>query len=86
MIYKYGRDIPDFVKRYREEKEISQNELGALLGVTGQYISNVERGVYANPASFCALMGTILPKDRERALFDLMMEAQAERLKRRMKK
>lgn len=86
MIYKYGKDVPEFVLRYRDRNNLSQNELAALIGVTGQYVSNVERGVYPNPSSFCCLLLPILKDDESNALIDLMVEAQSVRLMRRLKK
>lgn len=32
------------LRRIRKEKELSQVELGALAGITGQYVSDIERG------------------------------------------
>ena len=42
------------VKRYREEIEISQTELGKLIGVSRQTISSIERGDY-HPSIVLAL-------------------------------
>jgi putative transcriptional regulator len=42
------------VKRYREEKGISQTELGKLCGVSRQTISSIERGDY-HPSVVLAL-------------------------------
>lgn len=42
------------VKQYREEKTISQTELGKLCGVSRQTISSIERGDY-HPSIVVAL-------------------------------
>lgn len=42
------------VKKYREEKGISQTELGKLCGVSRQTISSIERGDY-HPSVVLAL-------------------------------
>lgn len=86
MIYKYGKDVPEFVLRYRGRNDLSQNQLADLIGVTGQYVSNVERGVYPNPSSFCCLLLPLLKAEEASALVDLMVEAQSVRLMRRLKK
>lgn len=73
-VYKYGRTISEFVRNLREEMGLSQKEFGKELGVHGQYISNVERGVYGNPLSFCALLYSVVDKDRAIYLTDLVTE------------
>lgn len=84
-LIKYGRDIPTFVRRLREDMGLSQNDLGKMLKVHGQYVSNVERGVAQNPIAFCSLLFNICPKDRQTYLTDLIAEAGAERALRRVR-
>jgi transcriptional regulator with XRE-family HTH domain len=60
MIYKYGRTIPEFVKRFREDNNMTQEELAKRLKFHPQYVSNVERGVHRCPESFCYSLGKIL--------------------------
>lgn len=81
----YGRDIPTFVRRLREDLGLSQADLGKRLKVHGQYVSNVERGVAQNPIAFCSLLFTICPRDRQDYLIDLMAEAGSERALRRVR-
>lgn len=84
-VIKYGRDIPTFVRKFREDFGLSQNDLAKRLRVHGQYVSNVERGVATNPISFCSLLFAICPKDRQTYLTDLIAEAGAERALRRVR-
>lgn len=84
-VIKFGRDIPTFVRRFREDMGLSQSELGKRLKIHGQYVSNVERGVAKNPIAFCSLLFNICPKDRQTYLTDLIAEAGAERALRRVR-
>jgi transcriptional regulator with XRE-family HTH domain len=79
MIFKYGRDIPEFVKRFREDYSLSQADLARRLGVHKQYVSNVERGVNENPLGFVGLLYLVLPKDRAEYLTELVSEASCAR-------
>lgn len=84
-VIKYGRDIPSFVRKFREDMGLSQSELGRRLRVHGQYVSNVERGAAVSPIAFCSLLFAICPKDRQTYLTDLIAEAGAERALRRVR-
>jgi transcriptional regulator with XRE-family HTH domain len=85
-IPRYGKDIASFVRRLREDLEISQSEMGKLLGVHGQYVSNVERGVNKNPIAFCSLLFSICPRDRKEYLLDLTSEAGSDRALARVRR
>ena len=78
-IIKYGKDIPTFVRRFREDYELTQASLGKMLGVDGQYVSNVERGVNNSFPGFCSRLLTVLPADRKPYLMDLVAESGANR-------
>jgi len=84
MVFKYGRDIPEFVKRFREDYGLSQSELAKRLGVHKQYVSNVERGVNDNPLGFVGLLYMVLPKERAAYLTDLVSEASCARTFKRL--
>lgn len=38
------------IKKIRKEKKITQSELGKMIGVTGAYIQQLEKGVKVNPS------------------------------------
>lgn len=85
-LIKFGGDIPTFVKRLREDLGISQTELGNMLGVHGQYVSNVERRVHKNPIGFCSLLYQICPKDRREYLTDLIADSGSQKAILKLKK
>lgn len=74
-LIRYGHDVPTFVKTLRADLGLSQTELGKMIGVHGQYVSNVERGVHKNPIGFVSLLFTICPRDRKEYLMDLASDA-----------
>ena len=76
-IYKYGRTVGEFVRRFRHDEGLSQNELGRRLGVSGQFVSNTEREVNKNNLGFCKRLMAILPEDRRLFLADLVAEERA---------
>lgn len=57
----------NFLKVARAEKNLSQEQLGLLAGVTRQTISSIETGVY-NPS---ALLALILARCLDKRLEDL---------------
>lgn len=78
--FRYGKSIPEFVRRFREEQGMSQTELGECMGYTRQYVSNVESGRYPAPMKFClALMGQV-EKARVSVLQDLINDAAFKRV------
>lgn len=79
--YKYGRTIPEFVKKFREEKGWSQAYLGQQLGrFGGQYVSNIERGKIKYPESFCYRLMNLCHGDRQKFLMDLIEKAREEHI------
>lgn len=74
-IAKYGRDIGEFVHRYRQRNQLSQRELGKMLKVGGQYVSNIERNVHVVPAAFCMRLIKLLGPTETRYLKDLLSES-----------
>jgi transcriptional regulator with XRE-family HTH domain len=83
--HKYGRNIPEFVKRFREEKGWSQTYLAQQLGrFHGQYVSNVERGQVKAPITFCARLMNLCHGDRQVYLRDLIERAQEDELLSKM--
>jgi transcriptional regulator with XRE-family HTH domain len=85
MIYKYGKDIPSFVRNFREQNKLTQQQLADMVGVHPQYVSNIERGMTSTPLSFCGLMYAIVDKERAHHLTDLLSEASATRVFRKTK-
>lgn len=83
-VIKYGKDIPTFVRNLRRDLQLSQSELGAQLGVHGQYVSNVERGKMKSYVGFVSLLYTVCPKDRKPYLQDLLSDAAANHAVRRL--
>lgn len=80
-IYRYGRTVAEFVRRFRLEQDLSQLELGKRMGLKShQYISNVERGVDICPISFCNRLAPLLDEDRLVYLVDLIADASASRV------
>lgn len=43
---------PTFLKVARESKDLTQAEMGKLLKVDTQFVSNIERGISAIPAKY----------------------------------
>jgi transcriptional regulator with XRE-family HTH domain len=85
-LYKYGRTISEFTKRYREEAGLTQVELAKLLKLrTGQYVSNVERGLNTCPESFCRRFAKILPRERAIWLTDILIEQKAQEITSKFK-
>lgn len=80
---KYGATIGEFVRRWREEAHMTQKELGEALGVSYQYISNVENGRYEEPINFCLLLLPAMDKAREKYLVDMIKEMNSKKIERR---
>lgn len=84
-IIRYGKDIPNFVRTLRRDLKLTQVELGKQMGVDGQYVSNVERGVQRGSlVGFVALLMSVCPQDRRRYLEDLLYDAAAMHAVRRV--
>jgi transcriptional regulator with XRE-family HTH domain len=72
---KFGKDIATFVRNYREEKGLTQKELGKILGTTPQYVCDIEKTAHAkNPVAFCARLLKVVDEPRKKYLTDLIME------------
>lgn len=85
-VVRFGKDIPTFVRNLRHDLNLTQAELANRLGVTPQYVSNVERGQHKDPIMFCSVLLQVIPKDRETYLLDLMLEAMSTKAHNRLKK
>jgi transcriptional regulator with XRE-family HTH domain len=83
-VFKYGKDVPDFVKRFRREREMTQLELANLMGVHAQYVSNVERRVHKSYVSFGSLLLPLVGRERKPYLIDLIGEASSQRAVERL--
>ena len=78
-VFRYGKDVPDFVLRFRRERGMTQLELANLMGVHAQYVSNVERRVNKSYISFGSLLLPVVEKARRPYLIDLIGEASSQR-------
>lgn len=84
-VLKFGKDLPTFVKKFREEMEWSQTDLAHFMGIHGQYVSNVER---RKSKSFIAFASRLLPlvgRDRKPYLMDLIAEEASNRAVHKLK-
>jgi transcriptional regulator with XRE-family HTH domain len=52
MKVKSSKEFGHFLKEARQKKGLSQDELGAALKFTGQFISNLERGIAPLPLPY----------------------------------
>ena len=78
-IFKFGKDFPTFVKRFRTERGLTQKELADQMGVHAQYVSNVERAVNKSYIGFGALLLPIVERERKPFLLDLIGEASSQK-------
>lgn len=85
-VIKFGKDLPTFVRRFREEMRWSQSDMGYFMGVHGQYVSNVERGVCKSHAAFAARMMPLIDPDRRPYLMDLIEVEASEKAVQRVKR
>jgi transcriptional regulator with XRE-family HTH domain len=66
--------LGEYLKSKRLEKGLSQIDLGVILGfVSGQFVSNWERGISAPPGNTLQKMISLLKLDRE-VLIQAMIE------------
>lgn len=69
-----------FVKKYRDKLNLTQGELGEKLGVTAQFVSNVEHGLNEIPPrkvkAFCEATGASMF-----TYFRIKLEAERRKLK-----
>lgn len=85
MVINYGNSIAEFVRKFREYCEYTQADLGKWLGYdSGQYVSNVERGLDRRPVSFCARLMKRLDANRANFLQELLNEAIMEEVDRKV--
>jgi transcriptional regulator with XRE-family HTH domain len=71
--HKYGRNIAEFVKKYREDHDLTQQQLADQLGgFHAQYVSNIERGLNKRPVKFCYYMLEVIEDKRAKYLVDLL--------------
>lgn len=84
-VIKFGKDLPTFVKRFREDMELSQEDLAKRMGVHGQYVSNIERGVSKSCLGFTSRLMPLVGSERRPYLMDLVAEATAQKAFNRLK-
>lgn len=72
----YGKNLQDFVKTLRADKNLTLEQLGKKLGVTKQYVFAVESGQYPSvPLKFTLKLLGICEKPRKEWLEDLLLES-----------
>lgn len=85
--HRYGSSIGDFLKRFREEAQLTQQELAESMKIHRQYISNVEGGRSSKlPLKFYLRLLPHLDPKRQQHLIDLMDENFDESLVKDLKK
>lgn len=77
-VIKYGKDIPTFVLRLRQEMGWSQSDLANLIGVNPQYVSNIERGINRSFVGFAAKLYPVISVERQQYLSDLIAETSSD--------
>ena len=74
-MFKYGKTVGEFTKRYRQENSMTQGDLANKLGVNAQYVSNIERGVHKGAISFAMSLSKIVKgKDMAKHLCSLALD------------
>lgn len=71
---RFNGSVSDFVRSYREETGMTQNDLAKVMKVHPQYVSNVERGIHKGAVTFCAMLIPHLDDTKTKVLVDLMQE------------
>lgn len=84
-VYRLGRSVPEFVKRLRERRSLTQGDLAEELKVHIQYVSNVERGIRSNFSGLCVKLIPKLPKAQGEHLFSLLVEDYVDHLSEKIK-
>lgn len=84
-VIKFGKDLPSFVKKFREDMNWSQEDLAKQLGCHGQYVSNVERRQSKSSISFASRLLPIVGKERKPYLIDLIAEESSQKAVQRLK-
>jgi len=73
------RETPDkLIKRLRKKKGLSQTELAHLLGVNGQFISNIERQICAFPPSWIVRLSRFFKVSKELFIESLLHHERAQ--------
>lgn len=86
-LIRFGHTIPEFVKKLREDRSLTQAELAKSLGYHVNQVSNVEIGLHKSPLAFCLRLKKYLKdKEREKILDDLIENALQENLSDRFGK
>lgn len=74
-VFKYGKTVADFILKYRERNDLTQEQLCEKLGYhTGQQASNIERGTHPCPRAFIQRLVPYLSKEEAEHLIDLFYE------------
>ncbi len=65
--------LGDYIRQEREKRNFTQTEVAKKVGITGQFLSNMERDVCGVPPKVLAKMIAVLKIDRQE-IVDLMVE------------
>ena len=69
---KYGASIPEFLRKFREEAGLTQQDLADAMKVSAGYVANVENGYYPNPVLFCWRLMEHIEEGRKKYLQSLI--------------
>lgn len=74
-MYKYGKTVGEFTRRYREAHSMTQDDLASKLKCHPQYVSNIERGSHKGAISFVKSFSKLLKnKDQVKHLYNLVVD------------
>ena len=78
-MFRHGKSVGEFTKRYREDHSLTQDDLAHRLGFHPQYVSNIERGTHKGAISFVKSFSKII-KDRDviKHLYNLAVDERIE--------
>jgi transcriptional regulator with XRE-family HTH domain len=83
----YGASLPEFIKILRKDKDWTMEALGKKLGVSKQYVHQVESGIYPSvPVRFVVGLMPLCEKERRAWLEDLLVESSGEWLAERLRR
>jgi transcriptional regulator with XRE-family HTH domain len=80
-MYRYGKTVGEFTKRFRDEHSMTQADLAIKLKCDPQYVSNIERGVHRGAITFVKSLSKIIKdKNAARHLLNLVVDEKIEQL------
>jgi ribosome-binding protein aMBF1 (putative translation factor) len=80
-MYRYGKTVGEFTRRYRAEHSLTQWDLANKLKCHAQYVSNVERGINTGAIQFVKKFSRIIKDHNARShLLHLVADEKMESL------